>query len=142
MELLSKLAVAVAAGAVLVQPAMVSGGQAPPVSTVAVSECGTNWQLVAGSSPYQGTVMPGSGTLSCEISFVPSPFRAIVDGSTNDFVAPICTTQIDGARVKWTVQLTAAGISFAWDENLSVSDALPPGWISWICQYPWTPSAS
>ena len=109
---------------------------------VFASNCGANPIVAAGSTPYNGSITPDPSVHNCEIYFYPpgypkTPFQVVVDGTTGDHVAPICTAQIQGPRTKWSVLVTAAGISFSWGDV--PANPVPPQWISWICEYPWTP---
>ncbi len=113
-----------------------------PDTTVSVSECGAHPRIAEGSSPYNGSVTPDPSVHNCLIYFFTpgktlSPFNTVVDGTTGDHVGPICTAQIQGPRTRWSVLVTAAGISFTWGDVPGKS--APPEWISWICEYPWPP---
>ncbi len=114
-----------------------------PNSTVSVSQCGAHPTVADGSSPFNGGVTPDPSVHTCMIGFGTtegrSPFPTIVDGTTQDHVAPICTTQIGGLLTMWEVALTAAGIRFAWKNLVIGGNPVPLKWISWICQYPWAP---
>ncbi len=116
-----------------------------PGTTVSVDHCGDNAAVAVGSTPYSGTVVPGSTTLACDLHWntttTGSPFGAVVDGTTGptaNYVAPVCNVQIQGPRTVWTVEESAAGLRLLWDYFKGVLTEAPR-YIQWQCQYPWTP---
>jgi hypothetical protein len=112
-----------------------------PDATVSVHDCGAHPRIAEANSPYNGSVTPDPSVHDCGIYFstpgTRSPFQKIVDGTKEDHVGPICTTQIEGPRRRWVVGVTAAGIRFSWGDVPGKS--APQEWISWICEYPWPP---
>jgi hypothetical protein len=115
-----------------------------PDTTVSVFECGAHPKVVEGSSPFNGSVTLDPSAQTCAIGFGTtegrSPFSTTVDGTRQDHVAPICTTQIGGPLTMWEVALTAASIRFTWKDLAIGGEPVPLPWISWICLYPWPPS--
>jgi hypothetical protein len=92
-----------------------------------VVDCGTNYAVTRGSSPYAGSMKPGTnGSNMCRLEWSPSPFTR---GSWPDFVSPVCTIDWKTREVETSLAVTANGFQLTYRNTT-------PTLITWKCAYP------
>jgi hypothetical protein len=100
---------------------------APAGASITVRNCGSNFAVTQGSTPYSGSIKPGTDSgNACQLIWSPSPFTL---GPQSDRIAPWCTVTWNTSEIESSTDVTAGGIRVVYRFTV-------PGLISWTCGYP------